>query len=448
MALLLALLLYLSVNLDPDFAKTTSHGGSAVSYETETITDVPVNVYYDSKNTTVKGIPDSVNLTLEGPKSILQPTKLQRDFEVYVDLTNMQLGEHKVKIKYRNISEKLDVKIEPKTLMVEIEEKVSKTFPVEADVDINNIREGYIAKQPIVKPGFVKIVGAKSEIEKISHVKAVLEVEDASETVEKQVKVVALDKRLNKLNVDIQPRFVTVKVPIVSPSKKVPLKIKTTGSLSEELSIKSITPSPNEVTVFGPEDMLDKIGVIDNIELDMSKVTKSENVWVSVPIPKGANRVYPEKVAVRVELERDKEAEVGGQETSKRVFESLPLSLIGKSPSFTYQLLNPETETLDIEIVGPSAILSELQPKDIQLSIDVGELLSGEHEVPIEVKVPQNLTYELALKEAKVRVTESQEDNQEESDLQNKPEAIPDNPVDKNEQGYDDQNISNIQPQG
>jgi YbbR domain-containing protein len=448
MALLLALLLYMSVNLDPDFAKTTSNGNSTVNYETETITDVPVNVYYDSENTIVKGIPDSVNLTLKGPKSILQPTKLQRDFEVYVDLTNMQLGSHKVKVKYRNISEKLDVKIEPQTLMVEIEEKISKTFSVEADVDINNIREGYIAEQPIIKPGSVKILGAKSEIEKIAYVKAVVEVDDVSETVEKQIKVIALDKRLNKVNVDIQPRSVTVKVPIVSPSKKVPLKVKTIGSLSEGLNIKSIAPSPSEVTVFGSKDMLDKLGVIDNIEVDISKVTKSENVWVSVPIPKGAKRVYPEKVAVKVELEKDKETETGEEETSKRVFESLPLSLIGKSSSFSYQLLNPKTGTLDIEITGPSPILADLQLKDLQLSINVGELLSGEYEVPIEVKVPQGLTYKLALNKAKVTVAENQEDNQEESNLDNQPEATPDNPVDKNEQSYDDQNISNIQPQG
>ncbi|HWO96166.1 MAG TPA: CdaR family protein, partial [Bacillus sp. (in: firmicutes)] len=415
----------------------------------ETITDVPVNVYYDSENTIVKGIPDSVNVTLEGPKSILQPTKLQKDFEVYVDLTNMQLGSRKVKVKYRNISEKLDVKIEPQTLMVEIEEKVSKNFPIEVDVDINGIRDGYIAKKPIVNPSSVKIVGAKNVIEEIAYVKAVVEVDEASETVEKRIKVIALDKRLNRLNVDIQPRWVTVKVPIATPSKKVPLKVKTTGSLSEGLNIQSIAPSPGEVTVFGPEDILDGLSVINNIELDVSKLTKSESIWVNVPIPKGAKRVYPEKVEVQVELEKDDgEEETGAQETDKKVFENLPLSLTGKSSSFTYQLLTPETGALDIEIMGPSAILAEIQPKDIQLSIDVGELLSGDHEVPIAVKVPQNLTYKLALSKSKVRVTENQDDTQEESDLESQPEAIPDNPVDKNEQGYEDQNISNIQPQG
>lgn len=448
MALLLALLLYMSVNLDPDLAKTTSNGNSTVKHEKETITDVPVNVYYDSENTIVKGIPDSVNVTLEGPKSILQPTKLQKDFEIYVDLTNMQLGTRKVRVKYRNISEKLDVKIEPQTLMVEIEEKVSKNFPIEVDVNINDIRDGYIAKKPIVNPSSVKIVGAKNVIEKIAYVKAVVEVDEASDTVEERVKVIALDKRLNRINVDIQPRSVTVKVPIVTPSKKVPLEVKTTGSLSEGLNIRSIAPSPGEVTVFGPKDMLDELSVINNIELDVSKLTKSESMWVNVPIPKGAKQVYPEKVEVHVELEKNGEAETGAQETDKKMFENLPLSLTGKSSSFTYQLLNPETGTLDIEIIGPSAILAEIQSKDIQLSVDVGKLLSGDHEVPIEVTVPQNLTYELALSKSKVRVMENQDDTQEESDLEGQPEAIPDNPVDKNEQSYDDQNISNIQPQG
>ncbi|MFC3882483.1 YbbR-like domain-containing protein [Bacillus songklensis] len=456
MALLLALLLYMSVNLDPDIAKTTSKGSSAVSYDKETITDVPVHVYYDSENTIVKGVPEFVQLTLEGPRSIVQPTKLQRDFEVYIDVTNLQLGEHEVKLKHRNISEKLGVKVEPQTLRVQIEEKVSKIFPVQADVNVNNIRDGYIAEQPIVKPSTVKITGAKSEIEKIKYVKATMEINDVSETVEKAARVIALDKRLNKLDVDIQPRFVEVKVPVVSPNKKVGLRVKPIGTLPDDLSIKSLEPSTHEVTVFGPENILNDLDIIDGIELDVSNMTKSESVWIDVPVPKGAKRVYPEKVAVRVDVE--KEGKVEEQEPKeekeekeeKKVFENLPLSLAGKSPNFDYQLLTPNSGNVNVEVRGPSEALANIQPQGIQLSIDVSSLLSGDHDVSIEVKGPQNVTYQLALNKARVRVIDKQGNNNNEKIIENppKPDEKQDNPIDENEQSYDDQNLDNTQPQG
>jgi YbbR domain-containing protein len=446
MALLLALLLYLSVNIDPEFAKNASSGGSTVNYETEMLQDVPVNVYYDSENTTVKGIPTTVDVILNGPKSILQPTKLQRDFEIYVDLTNLQLGTHKVKLKHRNISEKLDVKIDPQSLTVVMEEKVSRTVPVEADVTIASVREGYITEQPIVKPASVKIVGAKSEVERVDRVKAALKIDEAYETVETQVKLTALDKRSNKVSVDIQPQTVSLTVPVVSPSKKVPLKINTTGALPEGVQLKNIALSPNEVTVYGSKEKLDKLSILDDIEIDLSKVSKSKSVWVDVPIPKGAKGVSPERVLVQIEVEQEGQTE--GSESEKRLLEGIPLSLTGKSSSFTYQLLSPKTEDVNIEIEGPSSVLSDIQPGDIQLSINVKNLAAGEHEVPIEVKVPQAVTYELSLKESKVKIMESSNNNNTESETEDPPQDVPDNPVDKNENSYDDQNISNIQLQG
>jgi YbbR domain-containing protein len=445
-ALLLALLLYMSVNLDPDIAKTTSKGSSAVNYDKETITDVPVHVYYDSENTIVKGVPQFVQLTLEGPKSILQPTKLQREFEVYIDVTNLQLGEHQVKLKHRNISEKLRVKIEPQTLRIDIEEKVSKTLPVQADVNANNIRDGYIAEQPVIKPSRVKITGARSEVEKIAYVKATMKLDDVTETVEKEARVIALDKRLNKLDVDIQPRFVRVKVPVVSPNKKVGLKVKPVGTLPDDLSIKSVEPSLHEVTVFGPEDILNDLDIIDGIELDVSNMTKSGSFWVDVPVPKGAKRVYPEKVAVQVDVE--KEEKVEEPEEGKEVFENLPLSLIGKSADFNYQLLMPKSEKVNVEVSGPSSALATIESQDIQLSVDVSRLSSGDHDVSIVVKGPQNVTYQLALDKARVRVIDKQNNDDEVTETPPKSDEKPDNPIDENEQSYDNRNLDHIQPQG
>ncbi|WP_162595869.1 CdaR family protein [Bacillus sp. CGMCC 1.16541] len=395
-ALLLALMLYMSVNFDTQTTKSNSMMNSNARYETETLTDVPVSILYDNQNKIVTGIPQSVTLTLEGPKSALTQTKLQKEYEIYADLTNYELGSHQVKLKHRNISDKLDVKIEPQVVTATIEEKVSKNFEVEANFDSNKMRDGYIAEQAIVKPENVEISGSKDQIDRIAYVKAIVEIDDVYETIEKEANVIALDRNLNKLNVDIDPSVVDVTIPVVSPSKKVPFKIVREGALPKGLSIKNIDVSPNEVTVFGPRDVLDKVEFIDDVKLDLSQIKDSTQLKVDVPVPEGAKRVYPEQVTVNVEVDKE----------STKTFKNLSLSMVGQSQNLNYQFLNPSSGKLDIDVFGSEEVINNISPEDIQVYVNVSNISSGEHDANIEVNGPQNITWSLSTKIAKMKITD------------------------------------------
>ena len=54
--------------------------------------DIPVKSYYDTENLVVTGVPETVEVTLEGPTPNLQAAKTQKDFEVYVDLSKVKVG--------------------------------------------------------------------------------------------------------------------------------------------------------------------------------------------------------------------------------------------------------------------------------------------------------------------------------------------------------------------
>ena len=112
-ALILAFLLFSAV-ADGGGNKATDEYVPA-SQNMDTIEDVPVKSYFDTENFVVSGVPKTVNVTIDGPKSIVQQTKSLNDFEVYVDLTDAKIGTQKVRIKVRNISDKLKVTIKPKS---------------------------------------------------------------------------------------------------------------------------------------------------------------------------------------------------------------------------------------------------------------------------------------------------------------------------------------------
>ena len=64
--------------------------------EVDIITQVPLEVYYDTENLIVTGLPKTVDVTIEGPRQIVLKAKLTKDFKVFVDLNALLIGEHRV----------------------------------------------------------------------------------------------------------------------------------------------------------------------------------------------------------------------------------------------------------------------------------------------------------------------------------------------------------------
>ena len=81
--------------------------------DAETIANVPVELIYDSENLVVSGAPQTVEVKIEGQRRFVEATKRQRDFTVYIDLSDVEIGKHRVPISYKDFSDKLKVTIEP-----------------------------------------------------------------------------------------------------------------------------------------------------------------------------------------------------------------------------------------------------------------------------------------------------------------------------------------------
>ncbi|EUJ60356.1 hypothetical protein MCOL2_05123 [Listeria fleischmannii FSL S10-1203] len=108
-SLILAAILFTSVTADNNAGDGSFQTSSQT--DTETIQNVPVEVYYDKENLYVSGVPDTVTVTISGPRSIVQNTRAQQDFKVYADLRNASIGEQNVKLQVKDISERLKVTI-------------------------------------------------------------------------------------------------------------------------------------------------------------------------------------------------------------------------------------------------------------------------------------------------------------------------------------------------
>jgi YbbR domain-containing protein len=396
-SLLLAIMLYMSANIEKETKSGVITRNTVGQEDTETMTNVPVVVYYDEENLVVSGIPKYVNVTLQGPASIVKPTALQRNFEVYIDLTDLPLGTYTVPIKYKDISDKLKVNIHPSAAKVTIQEKVSKNFSVGVDlINKNKVPEGYLIEKPLVEPNAVTITGAKQLIESISSVKARIDLDRATDTVTQESSVTVYDKRGNVLNADVQPSVVEVTVPIKSPSKTVPLKINRTGSLRKGLSIVKIETIPNQVTIFGSKEKINSIEFIDGITIHLDEITEDKTLEVNVPLPEGVKSVDPSKIKIVIDVQKEE----------SKTLKDVPIHVVGLGDQYTVDFVDPQEGAMDVQLYGAPNVLSDITKDDIQLYIDVSDLGVGEHEVKMELNGPQNIKWQLPKENVKIKINE------------------------------------------
>ncbi|MGM0924446.1 MAG: CdaR family protein [Bacillota bacterium] len=406
-ALLMALILYVSVNIETPAPKkqpgpVTSVFPSAPSEsakDTETIPDVEVKTYLDQEDVIVTGVPETVAVTLSGPTNSLLKAKQLKDFEIYAELSDLSIGSHRVQLKHKNIADNLEVNLNPSIITVNVEEKVTRDFPVQVDfINKDQIETGYTAQDPIVQPSVVRVTGSKTLIDSIALIKSRVNLQNANETIEQESKVTVYDGDGNILPLEVYPSVVDVTVPITSPSKKLPFKLKNEGELGEGLSISNIEAVPNEVTIYGPLDVIDPLEFIDGVTVDLSKIKDDTVLDVDIPVPDGVTKVSPEKIQIKVDVEKEEE----------KVLENLPVNIRGLGEGKIIQFLEPESEELDLSVVGAPSVLTNIKPSDLELFVNVTDLSDGEHDVKVEVNGPQDIKWTLPVDEVKVKISSKQ----------------------------------------
>ncbi|MGE6756057.1 CdaR family protein [Rossellomorea sp. NPDC071047] len=393
--LMLAFILYLSVNFD-DIQKTANNNNGNSQNAIETIQDVPLEVFYDRENLEVSGLPDTVNVTVEGSKAIVQQAKQVKDFRVYVDLNDIGIGEHQVDIKIDNISEKLEVKLDPDFVNISVQEKVTEEFTIEPQFNESILSNGYEAEGLAVDPKTVKVTGSKDEVERIAYVIATLDLdEEINENVTREARVQVLDREYNKLDVQIDPEVVDVTVSVVNKSKSVPVTIKQKGTLPEGTTLESISVEPKEATIFGRQEVLDTVEEL-LAEIDLSKITKDSTITVPLALQDGLNKVAPEEVKVKVDVNTTEEKSLSGLEITPQ----------GLAEEYEYTIMSPEEGVVDVAMKGQNAQVSKVTKEDFSLALDLSGLEPGEHEVEIEAEGPEDIEWTLSQQTVKVEIKE------------------------------------------
>jgi len=398
---LIALMLYNMVSSNNQLSHNDINPFTPSTSTKQTITE-KLNVIYDQDKYVVTGAPETVNLLLEGSIGQITKTRLITTKEAYIDLTGKKPGTYKAKVLYRGFPSNLKITPDPQSVTVTIMKKIKKTLPVSVDfIHKNELQEGYKVGEPKINPDTVTVIGGEDFVDRIAFVKGVVDLKGMDSSFNTRMTLHAYDEDGNQVNVAINPAVASVLVPVLSPSKDVPVTVKTTGNLPDGLALADIDIDPETVTVFGKKSVLDAIDHIGDIELPLGGIDKSQTVELTVPVPDGAEKVEPRKIKVKVTI----------SQKAKRTLKDVPISVnMPAGQNKKVKFIDPESRTIDVVLTGAKNVIEKIQQSDIKLSIDVGNASSGDVELPIQVIGPDNVTMRLEKNTVTVHIENAKND--------------------------------------
>ncbi|TFE19614.1 YbbR-like domain-containing protein [Cohnella luojiensis] len=375
-ALALGILMWTAVHFDPN---DTSPNDVASLYSTQVIDDVIVQPFgLDERNYVLLSMePQTVQLTVKGTRSDLK-TAEPNDYRLQVDLRTVGEGQHTLPLEEKLPRGITSVSMSPSTVEVTIEALQIKEFEIDIKTE-GNPAKGYKVGTPLIKPSNrVHVTLPKNQLDKVQRVGATIAIDGDKETIKnKSVKLAAYDKSGNVIEgAVIDPAVLEVEVPITYPFKTVPLQFKFTGHMPPGLSIATFKPDVEQVTVYAPQDALDRLEFIE-ADIQLDELKNSGKVSVPLKIVAPIIEISPGIIDINIEVLL----------SATRTLEGLPITLSGLGQGLKATITDPSTGKADITIQGAPAILDRLRPGDVDVIADLSGRGPGTYSIPLNVNL-------------------------------------------------------------
>ncbi|WP_047986579.1 CdaR family protein [Ornithinibacillus californiensis] len=395
-----AILLYVFVSIEEADTANESlipnlFGGST---ETERLTDVPIkDIRIDSEKYVVSGVPDSVTVLLEGTASALTPVVRQGSVDLYIDLMDLEEGEHQVEIQHEDIPNQISVYIEPKTINVVIEKRAANEFDVSVDfINEDKLPEGYQVGDYELSTETVNITSSKEIIDRIAIVKVYVDVAGLTESINnRELPVNVYDSQGNELAVRVEPATVIISAEIENPSKDVSVSVATTGSLPDGYKLISMEAALEEIEVFAVSEILDELEEITTEPINLAELTQSGTIKVGLALPDRVLSPELSEIEVNVQLEQTK------------TLDNVPIEVDNLSEGYIVNFIEPNDGQASITVTGNEQDVRELSEADFRIFINANGLETGRSIIPIDIEGPENVTIESDIDEVTIEIEET-----------------------------------------
>ena len=355
-----------------------------------TIKDIPLEYVGEDTTLANKGLmlmEDSdryVTIKLEGPRTVI--ADLDPDtVRVQADLSNVYTTGYQnlvYRLVYENRSSYFAANLSnisaENTVKIQVGALSQKEIEIRYDIH-GNVADGYIAGKIEVTPNVLSVQGRADEVSAVSYAEVILNIDNATESVDETLKYVLYDSQNNpitdhSLRVSEEEVRVTMPVNII---KEIPLKIDFVEDVGSRLSNTNWKLEPSSITVYGDASAL---ADLDSILLDtivLSTLDGDMTYNYVIPLPDGCENISG---VTRAELKLSfKDLLVKNVEAGVFVCENQPKGKVVKVL----------TAHLPITLRGTSADLNIVSSENITVVADLSDIssASGNYTVPAEIRL-------------------------------------------------------------
>ena len=168
-SIIFAILLFLTAT-SSNYNRTGSQVSGATETYTHTLTNVPIDIKYDSDKYFISGYSYETEVYLTSINRVKLDSEINSDtrsFKVVADLTKYGEGTQTIPLKVTNLPTGVTATASPSHISVTIGKKKTKTFDVKGEVDSNQIASGYELKKVSTDLSEVEVTSDESIINQI-----------------------------------------------------------------------------------------------------------------------------------------------------------------------------------------------------------------------------------------------------------------------------------------
>lgn len=325
-----------------------------------------------------------VQVSVRERRTVLDSIK-DTDFEVTLDLSKVKSVDDNVinfepplYLGREKINEN-NIELKPKSVKLDLGKIEENPFIVQVET-YGKLPIGYEIISKTAEPDTVSIEALDYIISSVGSVKVYVDVSGLNKTLESPKECKVYNKKGEEIPELGKKLIVNVKIQI---GKRVPVIAITKGSPAKDFIEGAYTVKPDKILITGDLDIMTRINEVKTDPINIENATKTFSTQVILQLPEGIKLVSSTReVGVTVEI-------IPLIERSLELSAEI-ITIEGKraDENTIYVITKPVT----LKIKGKIEDLNMVNIPSLFASLDVSGLEVGDHNVPLKVVLPSNIT--------------------------------------------------------
>ncbi len=351
---------------------------------------IPLEVRQQSSDIAiVDPLPQTIDLKVLAPESIIQSLEEDNPLVAYINLTDISAGTYRFPVQVQIPDQLNPIRVleqNPEKLELKVSNLISKMLLVSIQVE-GEPAIGYQTSGLSWDGSSVTVTGQDSKVQEVAVVVGILDISDSTGSISRSITLEAWNTAGEIVDgVMLQPETVLVNqsISLQGGYRNLAVNVTTQGVVEPGYRFTSITPAPPTVMVFSEDPQLVEglPGYVNTKPLNLNGVDGYLETILELDLPEGVTVVGDPTVLIQVN--------VTALETSMVI--TREIEVIGLLPGLNAQV---SPSQVSVRVSGPVPVLENLTLRDIRVVVDLTSLEAGTHTLTPTVEIlPTDIIWE------------------------------------------------------